>query len=83
MRFTIRAILVATIVVAVALAGFRFMGVRGIAPVWTVISLVWFILSRIPNSALYPLSKEPLTVVELVVLVAIGLVLQGLLIPAT
>lgn len=71
-RFTIATMCFVIACVAIVLAGWRIYGAYGIGPAFGIVGLIWFGLSRVKSSALYPINRQRMTVLELLVILAIS-----------
>jgi hypothetical protein len=80
--FSIGVLLAMTTFVAVVFAGWRSYGLSGIAPACAFVAVAWFALSRTSTTALYPMNRQPMTVIEVFTILAICFILHGLTIPA-
>ncbi|MFO0943390.1 MAG: hypothetical protein U0930_21865 [Pirellulales bacterium] len=76
------AILTATFLVALNTAGLKAYGLSAIGPAGIATSVLLFLLSRTKSKSLYPINRQAITWVELIVLIVICVALHGLLMPA-
>jgi hypothetical protein len=81
-RFAVPGLLLIILGIASLIVSALQFGPSGIALVFMAGAAHWFVLSRLSNPALRPINLRPITIVELLTLVAIACILYGLSIPA-
>ena len=81
-RFSLGALLMLTLFVAIVCVGWASFDYRGITPACAAVAFIWFAFSRTTSHSLLPINRQRMTVVELLTILGVCAMLHGLSLPA-